>query len=381
VRVLLFTGKGGVGTTTVAAATAACAAARGHKTLVVSLGAPGSLGDVLGARLPAGGEPDEVDGGFYAQEIDARRGVERGWAALPGAVTDAPPGDDVPVLAAEAPALPGAAELLALLTIGDAVGGGRFDVVVVDCGPTPDALRLVALPEALTWYVDRLLPLEPSAVRTVAAVLARATGREVAPQRAFDGVERLRAELAATRTWLTDPATTSARLVVPPRGAGVAAAARALPALILHGARVDAAVVNRAGDDADLADIATALGGVPVRPAPDLGVDPVGPAALLALGDALYAGADPLSAGGAPEPVRVERTADAYDLVVALPLTDRADVDLARSGDDLVVTLGASRRVLPLPSALRRCVVTGAALADGELRVGFRPDPALWTRS
>jgi arsenite/tail-anchored protein-transporting ATPase len=381
VRVLLLTGKGGVGTTTVAAATAASAAARGRKALVLSAGAPGALAEVVGAPLAVdGSEPDEVDGGFYAQQISVRRGVERAWAAAPGRLAGAV-SDDPPVVPEEATALPGAAELVTLLTVRDHMAGGRFDLVVVDCGPVGDALRLVALPEALAWHVQRLLPLEPSVVRLVSGLLTRAVGAPVPAEHAFDGVERLLAELAGARRWLTDGSTTTARLVVDRTRASAASARRALPALILHGVRVDGVVANRStGAGAPLADD-LALPSVPVTHVPEAADEPVGAAALTAVGAALSDAAEPLAARPVPESMRVERTGDDFDLVLALPLAARGDVDLARSGDHLVVTVGESRRVMALPSALRRCVVTGARLRDGALRVGFRPDPAVWTRS
>ncbi len=394
-RVLLFTGKGGVGKTTVAAATAAAAAARGSKTLVLSTDPAHSLHDALG--MPLGASPTEVDTGLYAMQVDTQAAFEQTWrevqtyllAVLERAGVDALQAEELTVL-------PGAEEVLALLELHRQVTTGPWDLIVVDCAPTGETLRLLALPEALSWYVEKVFPAQRRALRAIRPLLSRVSGPAVPHEDVFDAVERLHRELLAVRAVLTAPST-SVRLVLTPEAVVVAEARRTLTSLALYGYRVDTLLANRvfppsqdpflagwvAAQAAQLAAVRTDAGGLPVLEVPYGAAEPVGVAALTALGQQLYGADDPAADPPADgtELLRVERTADGFALSLALPLARRDELGLARSGDELVITVAGHRRVLALPSALRRCTVAGAVLTGGRLVVRFEPDPALWRRS
>ncbi|CAA9313988.1 MAG: Arsenical pump-driving ATPase TEMP [uncultured Frankineae bacterium] len=390
-RVLLFTGKGGVGKTTASAATAAAAAARGSKTLVLSTDPAHSLADAFGTPLT--GSPTELDTGLYALQVDTQAAFEQSWRDVQGYLLGLLERAGVDALQAEElTVLPGAEEVLALLELTRQVTTGPWDLVVVDCAPTGETLRLLALPEALSWYVQRVFPAQRRALRAVRPLLSRVSGPAVPRDDLFDAVERLHRELLQVRAVLTAP-TTSVRVVLTPEAVVVAEARRTLTSLALYGYRVDALIANRvfpAGSSEpflagwahaqaeQLARVRADVGELPVLESPYRACEPVGLPALTELGQALHGGADP--AGGASEAqlVQVERTTDGFALSLALPLAQREDLQLSRSGDELVVTVAGHRRVLALPSALRRCVVAGAVLADGRLRVRFEPDPALW---
>ena len=393
-RVLLFTGKGGVGKTTASAATAAVAAARGSKVLVLSTDPAHSLGDALGVRL--GPEPTEVDTGLYAMQVDAQRAFERSWREIQSYLTAVLERVGVDTLQAEElTVLPGAEEVLALIEVTRQATSGPWDLVVVDCAPTGETLRLLALPEALTWYVERVFPAQRRALRAVRPLLSRVSGPAVPRDDVFEAVERLHRELLQVRAVLTAP-TTSVRLVLTPEAVVVAEARRTLTSLALYGYRVDALLANRvfpASDDPFLAGWATAqaaqleavradAGGLPVLESPYRAVEPVGLAMLTALGQELYGDADPAPAPcDLPALMEVTPTSDGFELSLSLPLATRDALDLTRTGDELAVTVGGHRRVLALPSALRRCVVAGASLIGGRLVVRFEPDPDLWMRS
>jgi arsenite-transporting ATPase len=399
VRVLLFTGKGGVGKTTTSAATAASAAARGLKTLVLSTDPAHSLADALGVEL--NDEPTEVAadalGGLYGMQIDTQRAFEASWREIQHYLREVlEQGGVDPIEAEELTVLPGADEVLALLELRAQVSSGRWDVVVVDCAPTAETLRLLALPEALGWYMERVFPVERRMIRTLRPVLSHFAGVPMPPDRVFAAVERLHAELADVRRLLTDPATTSVRMVLTPESVVVAESRRTLTSLALHGYRVDGVVVNRifpadsgafaagwaAAQAEQLRGIESSFGGLPLWRSSYLPAEPVGLASLLSLADEVYADGDPLSVTQTPEPMTVERlSADEFVLTVSLPHADKREVDVVRKGDELVLTVGSQRRVLALPSALRRCIADGAGLRDGRLRVRFRPDPELWMRA
>ena len=166
VRILLFTGKGGVGKSTMAAGTATLAARSGRRTLVPSTDAAHSLADAYG--VTAGHEPTEVEPDLHLQQVDAQRLFERSWADIQRyllSVLDIAGVD--PVAAEELTVIPGAEEVLALLELRQHARSGRYDVIVVDCAPTAETLRLLALPEALGWYMTRVFPVERRVVKAL----------------------------------------------------------------------------------------------------------------------------------------------------------------------------------------------------------------------
>jgi arsenite-transporting ATPase len=298
--------------------------------------------------------------------------------------------------------------VLALGEVRRLAGSGLWDVVVVDCGPTAETLRLLALPEALATYLERLFPAHRRAVRGLLSGLAGA-GRDAQPawDRAVDALDALAEDLGGLRELLTAP-TTSIRLVLTPERVVVAETRRTLTALALHGLRVDGLVANRVLPEAPaslrgpagrwlrerhaeqctvLAELAAVP--VPLRSAEHTAAEPTGLPALRALGEGLYGADDPAPpSDGTPDPLlQVRRTAgsgtsldSAFELVLRLPGAGDAPLDITRIDDELAVTAGGTRRMITLPSVLRRCTATGAHVAGDDLRVAFAPDPAVWLR-
>jgi arsenite-transporting ATPase len=380
-RILLFTGKGGVGKTTLAAATGAALAGRGRKTLVVSTDPAHSLGDALARRLD--GEVSEVDDLLHAVQLDVRGLVDGIWQDLRGRLREALSGAGLDALdAAELTVLPGVDEVLALTEVQRLAGEGRWDTVVVDCGPTAETLRLLALPEAIEGYLGRV------AHRGPRSWLLGGGGTR-------DSVRALAGHLGSLRALLTDPSVTTVRLVLTPERVVAAETRRTLTSLVLRGIRVDGLIVNRlvpgAGrwrgsasawlrtrrveQDRVLTELAAA-GLVPGSPrrVEHRATEPIGLPALREIAAELYAGTDPLEGDGtAGAPLlRVSESDGGFELRVALPLDRDSAVGLSRVDDDLAVTVDGFRRLIALPEPLRSCRVTGAESDAAGLVVSLR---------
>ena len=409
-RIILHTGKGGVGKTTVSAATAVAAAAAGYRTLLLSTDSAHSVADVLDA--PVGTEPTPVGGvdGLWAAQVDTRAQLELAWADIRRYLVTALAAQGVAEIEAEElTVLPGADEIVALLAVRryatSEFQGSRFDVLVVDCAPSGESLRLLALPETIKFYADRLRSTPARLMRSLAAgfgALGAARSARDAPRGlreapgpdvAADVLGALLDDLAAARELLSDHSVTGIRLVLTPERVVIAEARRLYTALALHGFGVQAVVVNRLlpesaasheffgtwqqEQQANLPLIDESF------PLPlhflALGAhEPVGVPELKGIAAQLFGGADPL---GDPVPgagLRTEGEAGRYRLVITLPLADRDSVDLGRSGDDLIVTIGPLRRRISLPSTLRRCRTSGATFRGDDLVVEFEADPQLW---
>lgn len=386
-RIILFTGKGGVGKTTSAAGTAALAAARGQRTLVLSTDAAHSLADAFGETI--GPEPTTVAENLWVHQVDTQRRLERSWGELQGyllSVLDAAGVD--PITAEELTVIPGADEVLALLELRTHALSGDWDVIIVDCAPTAETLRLLALPEALNWYMARMFGVQRRVVRALRPVLTRAAGVPMPEDSVFDAVERLHRDLEEVQRILTDK-DASVRLVLTPETVVVAEARRSLTTLSLYGYRVDGVIANRVfpTEDGDtwrdawvaaqadvLAEVRQSFVDLPIWLSTYQPGEPVGGQALAAFAEAAYDGDDPLAVPTGEGPLTILRTETGAVLRIALPFAEKKDVDLARHGDELVVTVGSYRRLLALPAALARHTVVGARVEAGSLQVKFRID-------
>ena len=305
-RVLLFTGKGGVGKTTAAAATATLAARSGFKTLVVSTDTAHSLADALGVSVAD--EPTEVASGLYLYQVDTQKALERQWGELRDYARDvfAELGLDE-ITAEEITVLPGAEEIIALLELREQALTGRWEVIVIDCAPTAETLRLLALPEALDWHMNRLLPVGRRLLRALSPLVRRLAQVSMPGDHVVGAGERLHRSLLEVRELLTGPGT-SVRLVLTPEAVVLAEARRTLTSLSLYGYRVDAVIANRVfpAEGADpwrqrwveaqsrhLAEVEQSFAPLPIHIVPYLDAEPVGPDALARVAEVMYGDATP----------------------------------------------------------------------------------------
>lgn len=354
-RILLFAGKGGVGTTTLAAATGVHLARQDRKTLVVSTDPAHSLGDVFGTALQD--EPVDVEDQLQGLQINARRLTDHAWETLRGQLRSVLARGDVEALEAEElTVVPAVDELLALTEVQRLVEDGAWENVVVDCGPTAETLRLLALPEAVSGYPHRV-------------------DRRACPVDVLQTIDRFTTHLTSLRDFLTRRSVTSMRLVLTPQRLVVAETRRMLTSLALQGIHVDGLVVNgllpepgmcwggaaswlrarRAQQDEVLAELRRSdftgqmLGSVEQR-----AHEPVGVRALQELAGELYGDGDPLLGVGQTHPlVEVTEVNGGAEMRIAMPLGSDSTVDLTRVDDDLAVTVDGFRRLVALPESLR----------------------------
>lgn len=384
-RILLVTGKGGVGKTTVAAATAAHAAARGLRTIVVSTDPAHSLADAFG--LPLGDAVSELGPRLSAQQLDARVRFEAAWAevrdwfveVLGWAGADA-------IEAEELAVVPGLDEVFALADLKQHATSGEHDLVVVDCAPTAETIRLLSLPDVMAWYMDKAFTTTRRAARVARPVLARLAGVPVASDAVFGALERFYARVDGVRELLTDGAVTSARLVVNPERMVVAEARRTFTYLSLYGHHVDAVIANkilpesvrdpwfdewRTNQQRELDDIERAFAPVPVLRAPLARGEIIGVDALADFGAELHGALDPAARLADVEPLRMETDGDTFVLSVHLPFSAPGEIDLACTDGELLVAVGPHRRAVTLPDSWRHRDVGRARIEDGRLRVEF----------
>ncbi len=392
-RIALHTGKGGVGKTTISAATAIACATGGARTLLLSTDPAHSIADVLG--VPVHADPTPVPGmqGLWAAQVDTRGRFEQSWSHIRSYLVGVLAARGMAeVQAEELTVLPGAEEIVALLELRRLAESGEFDVIVVDCAPTGETLRLLALPETIGFYAQRLLGAPQRVLRTIAASFTGSPG--AGPSATVrDAMGDLLAELMAARALLADPAVTGVRLVLTPERVVVAEARRLFTALSLHGFRVEAVTVNRLlpqgvggeflrrqreGQRETMTQVLESFAGVPIRRVAQSPVEPIGVQRLSELASGMFADVDPMSGGATSLGIQVSGSDGWYQLSLPLPLVERGDIALSRSGTDLVVTVGDVRRRIALPSVLQRCSTEGASFQQGRLIIDFAADPDLW---
>ena len=384
-RVLLVTGKGGVGKTTVAAATALGAADRGHRTLVMSTDPAHSLADAFAVEL--GDQPTGVTDHLDAQQIDSQLRLEQYWGEVRDYLSELFDWSGLSGVEAEELAVfPGMDELFALADVKDHTTSEAYDLVVLDCAPTAETLRLLSLPEILAWYMDKIFPAGKKFHKAVRPVVSRMTSMPIAGNEVLDSVEGFYGRISGVREVLTNPETTSARIVVNPEKMVISEARRTYTYLGLFGYAVDSVIVNRVLPEAvsdpyfkrwreiqadHLETVEQGFTGVDQRRLRLFDEEMVGIDKLRLVAHELFGDEDPAGRLSETEPFNVTEVGDEVLMSLAVPFADKGEVDVVRIGDEVVVTVGPYRRAFILPDSLKRREVTGAKLDEGVLAVTF----------
>jgi arsenite-transporting ATPase len=384
-RILLFTGKGGVGKTTTAAATALRCADAGLRTIVLSTDPAHSLADAFDVPLTSVGSP--ITPMLWGQQLDAQERLEDAWGEIQGYLQEVLgwAGLDA-VEAEELSVIPGLDEIFSLSDIKSFADAGTWDVIVVDCAPTAETIRFLSLPDVLSWYMERIFPVERRLVKAVRPILSRVTNLPIASDAVFDATRRFYDRLDGVRELLTNGDRTSVRLVVNPERMVIAEARRLSTYLSLFGYRVDAVIANRLLPDAvtdpwfkawkdthaeHLTAIEEGFSPLPVLRAELAPEELVGVERLRTFADLLYGESDAAAVLHEGKPMRVERRGDDYVMSIELPFADHDDLDLGRVEDELLVRVGPYRRGIVLPDSLKRRSVEGAKMVGDRLEVTF----------
>jgi arsenite-transporting ATPase len=383
-RILLYTGKGGVGKTSTAAATALACADRGYRTIVLSTDIAHSLGDVFGTSL--GPEPREIAPKLWGQESDVYHNVSRYWGRIQeyaASVLRWRGLDDV--MAEEMTVLPGMDEVGSLLWIADHNDSELYDVIVVDAAPTGETLRLLSLPEAVKWWMEKVEPIGRRISRLAGPLVNRVVGLPMPSEEVFDAGEELFARLEHMRELLADPDKTSVRVVLTLEQVVIKEAQRAFTYFHLYAYPTDLVIANRILPDEVGAYfrgwyeaqqkngpmVERTFAPIPVLKAPYLDREVVGLPILREFAAAIYADADPTKFFYRGRPYSVVRNDGEYKLSVELPFTTKDQISLSRHADELVIDLGDWRRTLVLPRALIEAPALGAAFEDHVLHIRF----------
>jgi len=393
VRILLFSGKGGVGKTSLAAATGVRLAQRGVRTIVLSVDPAHSLADAfdLGGDLfdSRTGDPFTVSPNLDVQEVNIQREIRRHWQEIAGYISSVLRTTGVSGVEAEELAiLPGMEELSAMMYVNQYRREDRYDVLVLDCAPTAESLRFVSMPTTLEWYMKHIFPFQRSVVKAVRPIANRVSPVELPPDNYFKNVAQLFGKLEGIDDVLSDPMTTSVRLVTNAERMVLRETQRTFVYFSLHGLTVDTIAVNRvlppeisdaffsewrASQQAIVHEMHEYFAPVPVRLVPLFTHEVLGRQRLEELAQALYPnGDDPAAVERTERPYTFEKLADHWEVRVNLPFTSKGEIGVFKKADELVLEIGTLRRHIGLPTSMAGLEPARARLAGGKLIVELR---------
>jgi arsenite-transporting ATPase len=389
-RIVLFTGKGGTGKTTLSAATALLSAQKGHKTLVISTDAAHSLSDSFEVQLL--NRPKKITTNLYGQEISAQQEIEEKWGEIKNYLSSLFSSQGIETIEAEEMSLfPGMEELFSLMKIRNYSLTKEYDVVIVDCAPTADTLRLLSAPEITNWYLKHIFPIQRTAAKAVRPVAKKVLPFPFPEDEVFGAMKNLSTQLAEMKEVLVDNQMTSIRLVVNPEKMVIKESQRAFTFFSLFGYTVDMVIVNRVLPDIVKDDyfkkwkniqesyiqmIHEGFSPIPINNLELFDQEIVGKDLLNKIAKRIYRAEDPTRFFFSEKPISIEKVKDGFDLFLKLPFVKKTDLDLHQNGEELYIQVGNFKRTILIPHSLLSYAIGDAKFEEEKLRISFRKEIA-----
>lgn len=387
-RIILYTGKGGVGKTSIAAATALECAEKGMKTLVVSTDPAHSLGDSLDMKLS--NEPVEISKNLWAEEIDATHEVEEGWGKVQEYLTALFTSKTIKdITTQELTVFPGMEDLLSLLKILRYYKEGRFEIIIIDCAPTGETLALLSFPEMLRWWMEKLFPIKKKAIKVAGPIAESLLKIPMPSGKVLDEIDNMYYQLDEMKKVFSDKNTTSIRIVVNPEKMVIKEAQRSFTYLNIYDFNVDAVVVNRVIPDnvtdnyfkvwKDIqkkykADIIESFTPIPIYYAPLFENEVVGIPMLSRMAAEIFKEENPADIKYNGRTQEIHKDGEEYVLTINIPFLDKNDLSLNQKGDELIIKAGNIKRNITLPRTLLNLSIKKAKFEEEALKIWFGSD-------
>lgn len=384
-RIILYTGKGGVGKTSIAAATACKIASGGKRVLIMSTDMAHSLGDAFDIKLS--NEPVEISSNLYAMEIDPVLENEKSWGSIRAYIEKLMVfKSEKTVEAEELLVFPGFDELMSLLRIKDIHDEGEYDVLIVDCAPTGETMSLLKFPDLFKWWMEKLFPIKRKGARLARPVIQATLKVPVPSEETFDDIERLYNRIDQLHKLLQNKQSVSIRIVTTPEKIVIKEAKRSFSYLHLFDYNVDGIIINKIFPQVSLdgyfqkwetiqgesiQEILESFKGIPVFKLELLDKELRKIQILSDIGGKLYGDAYPEKILAAQKIFSVEKAADGYLLLVNMPFVDKRELKLSQKGDEITIAVKNERRCLVLPAKLHSLSINGAKYEDGTLKIHF----------
>ncbi|MGQ0792875.1 MAG: ArsA family ATPase [Deltaproteobacteria bacterium] len=389
-RIILYTGKGGVGKTTVAAATAIQSAKMGYRTLVISTDAAHSLRDAFSAEL--GPEPKEIMPNLHAQEIDVYYSVDKYWGKLTGYIQSLFGWMKVDeILAEEFSVLPGMEEVSCFLWVHQHFESGKYDVIIVDSAPTGETLRLLSLPDVARWWIVKIFPIERKVLKFIRPAAKVVTDMPLPADDTYDAIENLFGRLDLIHKVFSNPDFTSIRLVLNLENMVIRETQRAYTYLNLYGYPVDSVVINktapkgidhpyfdelRKSQTAYRQEVSELFSPIPTFETELFPQEILGIGALERFAEGVFSGKDPTQIFYRGKPYEIQKEGGNYVLSMKLPFVSKDEVKLFQTGDELVIQIENQRRCVFLPKFVAGLAIKKASLESDLLKIVFEKKPA-----
>ncbi len=384
-RVILYTGKGGVGKTTVSAATAVLASELGHKTIVLSTDAAHSLSDAFSIQI--GNTPQKLKENLYGQEIDIYKEIADNWGKIESYVKTLLQSQGLDELMSdELATLPGMEELFSLLKLLEFKQDGNYDTIIIDCAPTASTIRLLSFPEIFQWYMDKFFNIGRKIAKIVRPAAERITRIPFPKDEVYGSIEKLYLKMIKIKGLLLDSNITTIRLVINPEKMVINESQRAYTYLNMFGFTVDALVVNKVYpqeinnsylsnwlgiQDKHIKHIARVFHGTPIFKSILYDREMVGIASLLKFAQGLFKEDDPTTCFNKDAPIKISKKGDHFLLMIKMPGVKKEDIGLITSGDELIIKIKNFQRNLMLPRALQTRQIKEATIEGDWLKIVF----------